>query len=68
MKNNIFKSWVTTTIGLILFISGVYYSLTKDSPDYVILSILLISGIAFILFPDDFIKNIKSYLNKKSNE
>lgn len=68
MKNNIFKSWVTTIIGLVLFISGVYYSLTKESPDYVILGILLISGVAFILFPDDFIKNIKSYLNKKSNE
>lgn len=68
MKNNIFKSWVTTTIGLVLFVSGVYYSLTKDTPDYVILGILLISGVAFILFPDDFIKNIKSYLNKKSNE
>lgn len=68
MKNNIFKSLITTTIGLILFGAGIYYSLTKDSPDYVILSILLISGVAFMLFPDDFILNLKGYLNKKANE
>lgn len=68
MKNNIFKGVITTTIGLILFGSGIYYSFYKESPDYVIMGILLAPGIAFILFPDDFIKNIKTYLNKKSNE
>ncbi len=68
MKNNIFKGVITTVIGLILFGSGIYYSLIKETPDYVILGILLVSGIAFILFPDDFIKNIKTYINKKSNE
>lgn len=68
MKDNILKSLITTTIGLVMFASGVYYSLTKDSPDYLILGVLLISGVAFMLFPDDFIKNIKTYINKKSNE
>lgn len=68
MKNNIFKSFVTTVIGLILFGAGIYYSIIRDTPDYIILGILLMSGVSFILFPDDFIQNIKTYLNKKSNE
>ena len=68
MKKNIFKSLITTTLGLILFGAGIHYILVKESPDYVILGILLISGVAFMLFPDDFITNIKGYLNKKSNE
>jgi hypothetical protein len=68
MKNNIFKGVVTTIIGLILFSSGVYYVIIKESVDYLILSILLVSGVSFILFPDDFISNLKKYIIKKTDE
>ena len=67
MIKNIYKSWETSLIGVILFTLGGTYLFKSASPDYIILSILLIGGVAFLLFPNDIVKQLKSFITKKSN-
>ena len=51
---NVTSSIKTTMLGLILIISGLGYVYLKEVPDYVILSIFLISGISFMFFLTSF--------------
>lgn len=68
MYKLLIKNWKTTLIGIILFSAGIGYTFVTNPPDYIILSILLISGIAFLFFPDDFIKQLKQLIARKSND
>jgi len=69
MIKNIIHSIKTTIIGLLLFGIGIYYVITKETIDYIPMSILFIGGIGFILFPDDMLKQLKEYIKqKKTNE
>lgn len=65
---NVTNSIKTTILGLILIIAGLFYTYFKEAPDYVILSIFLVSGISFMFFPDEFLNKLKTFLNKKTNE
>ena len=61
---NIYKSWRTTLLGIILIGCGLAYVFVNTSPDYVLMSILIGSGIGFIFAPDSVIDLLK----KKSKE
>ena len=65
---NIYKSWKTSLVGILLFIAAGGYLFYINPVDYIILGILLTSGIALMFFPDDFITQLKSFLTKKSND
>jgi hypothetical protein len=60
---NIYKSWQTSLIGIFLLSLGGGYLFHNATPDYIVLSILLIGGVAFA-FSDDIIKQLKSFLSK----
>lgn len=64
----IISNWKTTLIGIILFLSGLGYLFINTSPDYIILSILLASGISFLFFPDNILKQLQNLITRKSNE
>lgn len=68
MRKLIISNWKTTLIGIILFISAIGYLFLNAAPDYIVLSILLISGISFLFFPDNILKQIQKLITKKSNE
>jgi len=68
LRKVIISSWKTTLIGVILFISGLGYLFINTSPDYIILSILLASGISFIFFPDNILTQLRKLITKKANE
>lgn len=55
-------------IGLMLFLSGVYYAIEAETVDYIVMSILLASGVGFLLFPTTFVKYLKQKLNKTSKD
>lgn len=69
---NIYKGWKSTVIGLLLLLSGLGYlgySLKNAiSPDYVILSILLASGLLLVFSPDFLINKLQDFVGKKSKE
>ena len=69
---NIYKGWKSTVIGLLLLLSGLGYlgySLKNTiSPDYVILSILLASGLLLVFSPDFLINKLQDFVGKKSKE
>jgi hypothetical protein len=65
MIKNVYKSWKTTVLGLIFIACGLSYVMIKASPDYIIMSILLASGIAMLFFPDDIIKKLRNVINNK---
>ncbi len=68
MRKLIISNWKTTLIGIVLFISAIGYLFLNAAPDYIVLSILLISGISFLFFPDNILKQIQKLITKKSNE
>lgn len=71
-KNNIYKGYKTNLIGLVLILLG--FSLLVDQRanlDIINLTgfiSIIVSGIAFILFPDDFIKQLKTFISNKFNK
>jgi hypothetical protein len=68
MIQNIYKSWITSAVGIFLLSLGGGYVLYNPTPDYIILSMLLAGGIALLFFPDDLITQLKSFLSKKSKQ
>jgi cbb3-type cytochrome oxidase subunit 3 len=66
MIQNIYKSWGTSVVGIFFLSLGGGYLLLNPTPDYIVLSILLIGGVALLFFPDDIITQLKSFLSKKS--
>ena len=62
---NVTVGWKTTILGILLFLCGIGYVFYNTTPDYVILSILLISGIALLFFPDDIITRLKDVVKTK---
>jgi len=61
---NIYKSWKTTLLGIVLIGCGIGYVFVNASPDYILMSILIGVGIGFIFSPD----SVMDLLNKKSKE
>lgn len=61
---NIYKSWKTTLLGIVLIGVGIGYVFVNTSPDYILMSILIGVGIGLVFSPDSVIE----LLNKKSKE
>jgi len=61
---NIYKSWKTTLLGIVLIGVGIGYVFVNSSPDYILMSILIGVGIGLVFSPDIVIE----LLNKKSKE
>lgn len=64
MINNIYKSWITTVIGILFAFTGIFYSFYKDEPDKYILLIFIISALAFIFMKDDLARKIIDKVTK----
>lgn len=65
---NIYKGWKSTLTGVLLFLGGLIYVFYNSSPDYIIMSILLASGIGLIFSPDVVISKLQELISKKSKE
>ena len=65
---NIYKGWKSTVAGVLLFLGGLVYIFYNTSPDYIIMSILLSSGIGLIFSPDVVISKLQELISKKSKE
>lgn len=65
---NIYKGWKSTVAGVLLFLGGLVYVFYNTSPDYIIMSILLSSGIGLIFSPDVVISKLQELISKKSKE
>lgn len=59
---NIQEGWKTTVLGIALFICSLAYVIINATPDYIVMSILLASGVGLIFSPDRVIR----FINKKS--
>jgi len=57
---NIYKSWKTTLLGIVLIASGIGYTFANASPDYILVSLLIGTGIGFVFAPDSVIKLLKN--------
>jgi hypothetical protein len=68
MIKNIYKGWKSTILGIALFICGLGYVFYNATPDYVIMSILLASGVILIFAPDFLIERLQDLISKKSKE
>lgn len=68
MVRNVYKGWKTTLMGIILFLAGLAYVFFNDAPDYVLMSILLVSGVAMLFFPDNLIAQLKELVKTKSTK
>lgn len=66
MIQNIYKGWKTTVLGIILILSAIGYLFLNATPDYILMSILLLSGVAMLFFPDNFIEQLKNLIKNKS--
>jgi len=61
---NVIKSWKTTLLGIVLIVSGIGYTFVNLTPDYILVCLLIGSGIGFVFAPDTVIELLK----KKSKE
>ena len=68
MIENVYKSWKTTAIGIVLLLASIAYLLINSTPDYIVFSIALGSGIAMLFFSDKFIKQLEEFITNKSKE
>jgi hypothetical protein len=59
---NVIKSWKTTLLGVILIASGLAYVFVNQTPDYIVMGLLVGVGILLVFSPDTII----DVLNKKS--
>lgn len=66
MIQNIYKGWKTTVLGIILILASIAYVFINTTPDYVLMSILLVAGVAMLFFPDDFIDQLQKLIKNKS--
>ena len=70
MKN--ISDWKTTILGIILIISGLGYTggcvFYKSDVNYIVMSILIASGIGMIFSPDTIISKLNYLIDKKSKE
>jgi F0F1-type ATP synthase assembly protein I len=57
---NIYKSWKTTLLGIVLIASGIGYTFVNASPDYILVSLLIGTGIGFVFAPDSVIELLKN--------
>jgi len=57
---NVIKSWKTTLLGLVLIVCGLAYVFVNVAPDYILMSILIGSGIGLLFVPDSVIELLKS--------
>jgi hypothetical protein len=57
---NIYKSWKTTLLGIVLIASGIGYVFINLSPDYILMSILIGVGIGLLFVPDSVIELLKN--------
>jgi hypothetical protein len=57
---NVIKSWKTTLLGIVLIASGLAYVFVNDAPDYILMCILVGSGIGFLFAPDSVIELLKN--------
>jgi len=68
-KTNVKNGFKTTIIGIFLFATGISLIIDqRDSLDAVNLTGfigMVVGGIAFILFPDDFIKQLSKFIENK---
>ena len=60
----VIKGWKTTLLGLTLIAVGIVYVLLNKEPDYIILCLLIGSGIGFVFSPDDVLKLLKNKSDK----
>ena len=68
MIENVYKSWKTTAIGIVLLLASIAYLFINSTPDYIVFSIALGSGIAMLFFSDKFIKQLEEFITNKSKE
>jgi hypothetical protein len=66
MIRNIYKGWKTTIIGTILIGAALAYIFINATPDYILMSILLASGVAMLFFPDNLLQQLKTLIKSKS--
>jgi len=57
---NIYKSWKTTLLGIVLIASGIGYTFVNASPDYILVSLFIGTGIGFVFAPDSVIELLKN--------
>jgi len=57
---NIYKSWKTTLLGIVLIASGIGYTFANASPDYILVSLLIGTGTGFVFTPDSVIDLLKN--------
>ena len=62
--SNIKNGWKTTMMGIVLIASGIAYTLINTTPDYILASLLIGSGIGFIFTPD----SVLDLLKRKSRD
>lgn len=62
--SNIKNGWKTTLMGIILIVSGIAYTLINTTPDYILVSLLVGSGIGFVFTPD----SVLNLLKRKSKD
>lgn len=65
---NIYKGWKSTVLGITLFVGGLGYVFYNTTPDYIIMSILLASGVILIFAPNFLIQKLQDLVSKKSKE
>lgn len=63
---NIYRGWKTTVLGLVLITAGLAYVFINAAPDYILMSILIASGIALLFFPDNLLAQLKTLIKTKS--
>ena len=56
---NIISGWKTTILGMVLIGSGIAYTLINTTPDYILVSLLIGSGIGFVFSPDTVLDLLK---------
>ena len=61
---NVIKSWKTTLLGIVLIASGISYTFVNATPDYIIVCLLIGSGVGFVFSPDDVLKLLKNKSDK----
>ena len=66
MKN--IKEWKTTIMGMATFVAGIVYVFHNESPDYIVLSVLLGGGTLLIFSPDSLLTSLRRFGRNKSNE
>lgn len=62
--SNIKNGWKTTIMGIVLIVSGIAYTLINTTPDYILVSLLVGSGIGFVFTPD----SVLDLLKRKSKD